>query len=154
MKGYRLTKTKHPDGLSVVGAAAVGGRFNSIGTKVLYLGESTAIAMLEVRVHSPDRMPPDRLLHTIELPDNSVRTPEELGLTLPSDWGVIPAPTSAALFGDTWVKSGASLALRVPSAIAPLSYNYIVNAEHPDYAKLVVVATQRITLDARLWPPM
>ena len=39
------------------GAAAVGGRWNSVGRPVIYLADSLALAQLEKRVHTPLRPP-------------------------------------------------------------------------------------------------
>jgi len=40
-------------------------------------------------------------------------------------------------FGDEWVLSRRSVALRVPSAVAPASYNYLLNPDHPDFESAV-----------------
>ena len=36
-------------------------------------------------------------------------------------------------YGDGWVEEGRSLALKVPSVVLPLSYNYLVNPKHPAF---------------------
>jgi RES domain-containing protein len=48
-----------------------------------------------------------------------------------------PAPQETADFGDAWIESGASLALAVPSIIVPMSWNYLLNNEHPAFANMV-----------------
>lgn len=40
-------------------------------------------------------------------------------------------------FGDAWVESGLSVALRVPSVAAPASYNYLLNPDHPEFPEAV-----------------
>ncbi len=36
-------------------------------------------------------------------------------------------------YGDLWVEEGRSLALKVPSVVLPMSYNYLVNPQHPAF---------------------
>jgi len=40
-------------------------------------------------------------------------------------------------YGDAWAHSNVSAVLRVPSAVSPFSYNYLLNLDHPDFDKLV-----------------
>jgi RES domain-containing protein len=40
-------------------------------------------------------------------------------------------------FGDEWVVSRRSVALRVPSVAAPASYNYLLNPDHPEFEDVV-----------------
>ena len=50
------------------GAAAVGGRWNSVGSMVIYLADSLALAQLEKRVHTPMRPPRDMVAVEVSLP--------------------------------------------------------------------------------------
>jgi RES domain-containing protein len=53
--------------------------------------------------------------------------------------------------GDRWLEAGESALLWVPSAVAPESWNVLVNALHPD-ARLVAIAwTRRVAYDRRLF---
>lgn len=55
---------------------------------------------------------------------------------LPDDWRVEPASTSTAEIGDNWLEDRSSLALAVPSVVAPRETNYLINPEHPDFQAL------------------
>src|ERR1700681_4127528 len=51
---WRLAKAKYREGaLDGVGSALGGGRWNSVGTPVIYCAATLALAVLEVRVHIP-----------------------------------------------------------------------------------------------------
>src|SRR5262249_51241040 len=68
-------------------------------------------------------------------PDFSPRTPHAITRTI----------------GDEWLQRAHSPALSVPSAIVPAERNYILNPEHPQFAKLSWEAQAPISLDNRLW---
>lgn len=53
--------------------------------------------------------------------------------------------------GDDWIASRSSVALRVPSVVIPLSYNYLLNPNHPDfYAGVRLEAHGSLAFDARV----
>ncbi len=54
--------------------------------------------------------------------------------------------------GDTWVATRTSLALQVPSAVAPHHVNYLLNPAHPDFPTLTIAAPEPFALDPRLLP--
>ena len=39
-------------------------------------------------------------------------------------------------YGDAWVREARSVALRVPSVVAPESFNVLLNPDHPDFLKV------------------
>ena len=52
--------------------------------------------------------------------------------------------------GNAWLKSRRSALARVPSAILPNTFNYLLNPLHPDAARLTIADTQKAILDPRL----
>ena len=52
--------------------------------------------------------------------------------------------------GDHWVAGAASAVLRLPSAIVPNEWNYLLNPAHPDFAKITIGPKQHIQIDPRL----
>jgi RES domain-containing protein len=44
------------------------------------------------------------------------------------------------------VRSGEAVALRIPSALSPVEYNYLLNPAHPEYASIIRDA---VTVDFR-----
>jgi RES domain-containing protein len=53
--------------------------------------------------------------------------------------------------GDAWLVSRESPLARVPSAIAPHTWNYLLNPEHPDAKKIEVAEVVRERFDNRLF---
>lgn len=135
------------------GAAAVGGRWNSVGKPVIYLADSLALAQLEKRVHTPLRPPRDLVAVEVTLPAALVAAAETVeppeGWDAPNvDWSV--GSTVSQRTGDEWLARGTSLLLRVPSVVVPVGWNYLLNPAHPGARRLV---TRRIGYqpDQRLW---
>ena len=119
-----------------------------MGRRVVYLAESPAAAMLEVLVHLKEReegLPRIYTLLRIEaLDDLAVK---QLNAIAPTDWKERPDYTRN--LGDAWLASLETPLARVPSAIIPRTWNYLLNPEHPD-AKQVVFAWLR-TMEQRSW---
>jgi RES domain-containing protein len=135
------------------GAAVVGGRWNSVGSGVIYLSDSVALAQLEKRVHTPHRPPAGLILVEVTLPATLVAAAATIAP--PADWDAPNLDWSVGrrasqTAGDDWLAEGAALLLRIPSVVVPVGWNYLLNPRHRDIKK---VATRRIayTPDARLW---
>lgn len=135
------------------GAAAAGGRWNSVGRPVIYLADSLALAQLEKRVHTPMRPPRDLVAVEVTLPAAALaaavtlRAPE--GWDADNvDWSVGSVDSQRA--GDDWLAGAETLLLRVPSVVVPVGWNYLLNPAHVDARR---VATRRIPHrpDPRLW---
>ena len=150
MRLWRLVKTKYAstpfDG---EGARTYGARWSSPGTRVAYASSNSALAVLEVLVHlRSGTVLPSYSLIAATLPDSLV---EDLPASaLPNRWSSSPVPPEVQAVGDAWVRSGRSLALRVPSAVVQGSSNVLINPEHRDFARFKVVSVDRFGFDKRL----
>lgn len=77
---------------------------------------------------------------------------------LPQDWDRKPAPPdwhapplkATQLIGSDWVQRRASLLLKVPSAVVPGEYNYLLNPAHESFDVAKIGSPQRFTFDERL----
>ena len=154
MKVYRLSRKKYSEELSGKGAAIVGGRWNSRGTQIIYTAQSRALALAEVAVHlTVATLPNDFMMVEIELPDDisiAVLDPEEL----PKRWNVFPYNLQTQNFGDTFVKESQNAVLRVPSAVVPGDYNFLINPAHPEIRKIKISKIEGFPLDNRLFNSM
>lgn len=130
------------------GARRAGGRFNSIGTPVVYVAESLALAMLEVAVHLPSyRSLFERVAIPVRLDERHVADVGEL----PDGWNATPIPPIVQVVGDRWQRSGRSLVLRAPSVIVPRAFNYVINPAHPSFPVIEIGEPEPIDIDARLF---
>lgn len=55
---------------------------------------------------------------------------------LPREWQTYPAPGRLKDLGTDWIRSGASPALAVPSAVIPREWNLLLHLTHPDFPKI------------------
>ncbi|MEJ7760596.1 MAG: RES family NAD+ phosphorylase [Gemmatimonadaceae bacterium] len=150
MRLWRLVKTRYAaTAFDGEGARLHGARWNGVGVRVAYAADSSALAVLEVLVHlGKVSVLPSYSLVTGNLPSSLMEDLEES--TLPAGWNASPVPPAVQSMGDAWIRSGRSLALRVPSAIVQGSYSVLINPAHPDVGQFIVDAATPYSFDARL----
>ena len=121
-------------------------RWNSADTQVAYGGEHLALSALELLTYWGN-YPSMRgyQLFTLELQASEV---EEVLLRQP---GIDPRDyRQTRRYGDAWVEKGRSLALKVPSVVIPMSYNYLINPQHPSFDPDRVVAHGAFAYEERI----
>ena len=145
------TRDFRAEDLSGGGAAKVGGRWNSPGKAVVYTSRSVALAYLESLAHLGRKVPRNRFLVRIAVPDKVWdRALWAREKELPRTWRAEPAGISGMQFGDKWLTSGRSALLCLPSVIVPEDTNVLINPDHPD-ARLIRARVERQLLyDPRL----
>ena len=137
---YRLVKRQYQDtAFDGEGARLYGGRWNSPGRACVYVASSESLALLEIMVHLESyRLLDAYALLRLTLPAESIlRVGAE---DLPDNWQEAPAPAETAELGDGWLTSGQSLALALPSVVAPREFNYMHNPGHPLFDPIVAAA--------------
>ncbi len=118
---------------------------------MIYASENLSLAALEMFVHvAPGLLPIDLVSISAVLPD-SVSSEEIDRTSLPADWRQYPASSELKQMGVDWLMSGASLTLRVPSAINPLEVNVLLNPSHPQIQELAIQAPEPFHFDSRLF---
>ena len=150
MEVFRLSRKKYSRYLSGDGAAIGGGRWNSIGTELVYTASNRSLAMAEVAVHlALPAVPEDFLMLKIGIPDDvSVQTVKDEDL--PIDWRVFPYSSSSQIIGDRFVIQGKDLVLRVPSAVTRGDYNLLINPRHREFQRVRIVDREEFPFDRRL----
>lgn len=148
--GWRLLKTRFAhDAFSGEGARLFGGRWNSPGVAMVYLGESISLATLEILVHLQATAPLDAY-SLISVDYDSSYLTEVDAASLPPSWADSPPPVEAQQLGDAWVAGAGSLLLRIPSAIVPGEHNLLLNPAHPDFVRIRVSSPRPFRFDPRL----
>lgn len=70
---------------------------------------------------------------------------------LPKNWRKFEAYSKLQEIGSDWISSKETLILKVPSAVIPQEYNYVINTEHPDFKEnVLLVRTENYFWDERL----
>ncbi len=133
------------------GAKIYGGRWNSIGTEVVYTSSSLALAALELLVHLGAKASPvSYIAIPVDIPDGLLIDKVNKN-ELPSNWRDDPPPIILANVGDRWISSGGSAVLQLPSAIINEEYNYLLSPNHQDFAQLIIGAAREFQFDSRLF---
>ncbi|GAB3978140.1 RES family NAD+ phosphorylase [Spirosoma terrae] len=144
---YRITKAVYADRLVASGGAA---RWNSRGQFVLYTAATRALACLENVVHrSGEGLQETFRVMVIDVLDAIFVETITLD-TLPADWFDFNQYDSCQRLGSEWLRSGRSAVLRVPSAIIPNEWNYLLNPAHPDFPRIQLIRTEPFLFDPRI----
>jgi RES domain-containing protein len=147
-RAYRIADRRHKifDGQ---GAETFGGRWNSPGRRVIYAAESYAGAMLEVLVNANiGRMPKHH--GWIEILIGEDVSVEEVDARKIRRWDA-PDQRASRSFGDKWYDQGRSTVLIVPSTVARVERNVVINQNHPEFRKLRATKPKPVVWDERLF---
>lgn len=131
-----------------MGSTLAPGRWNTPGSPVIYSAEHYSTALLEKLVHGSGRLPPNQ--HYIEITVPRGVTYEVFSQPALPGWDSIPATTSK-VFGETWCKERRSAILIVPSVVARLDHNVLINPAHPEFSTITVSLHQPVYWDRRLF---
>ncbi len=153
MKVYRVERAKYLKmTLSGHGAAMTKGfRWNSLNTRLVYTSDSRALATLEVTAHldMAEDLPNDRYYVEIEIPQE-IKIQEITKADLPRNWDAKPPNHATQVIGDSFVLASEAAVLKVPSAIVPFEFNYLINPLHPDAKRIKVTSKTPMKFDHRL----
>ena len=149
---WRLCAAKYgASAFSGEGARLYGGRWSPAGIPVVYAAESRALAVVEVLANVDDA---ETLFDVAwvfvraEVPDELVEKPSRF----PASWRQFPHPAETQAVGTEWARSERSVALRLPSAVVPGEFNYLLNPTHPDFKRVKIGRSEPFTFDPRLSP--
>ena len=130
------------------GARLFGGRWNHVGTAVVYTASARSLAMLELLAHAnPQYLAKPFMVIPVDFDEDQVELVG--GYTLPDGWNAHPARNVTKDMGSRWAASKRSLALAVPSALVPQERNYLLNPRHPEFADVAIGAAEHLHIDER-----
>ena len=143
----------HEDFLDVAfsgeGARLAGGRWNSEGVSVVYTAATLSLALLEIIVHLEIKS----VLNFFKV--IPITFEEQWIQTIPRDelpllWHATPPCFATKAIGNVWSKEAPFPILRVPSAVVPQEFNYLMNPNHPDFSALQIGIPIDLPLDPRI----
>jgi RES domain-containing protein len=138
-----------PMAFSGEGSFVDGGRWNPPGVRVVYCSESRSLAALEVLANARDNLfagPRHWFVISMEIPTLHVEHPS----SIPEDWRLCPYSPATQAFGANWIREGRKAVLRVPSAMVPGEFNFMLNPAHPDFRHLKPGKPEPFFFDPRL----
>lgn len=151
MRVFRLTKLKYSAALDGKGAAKSGNRWNSKGTEIIYTSASRALAMAEVAVHlTLATLPSGYVMMEIEIPEDLLIKHLDLN-DIGDDWKNHPPNTSTQKTGDKFIDDFEYCMLKVPSAVVPGDFNYLINPHHKDFNRISLSGITEFPFDIRLF---
>jgi RES domain-containing protein len=106
--------------------------------------------MLKKLAHGSGVLPPNQHWIKITIPNGITYEPFSVA-HMPS-WAD-PSATEAEAYGAAWQASKRTLLLLVPSVVARIEYNFVLNPEHPEYPKVTYGLPQPCWWDSRLFAP-
>ncbi|MBV9962651.1 MAG: RES family NAD+ phosphorylase [Parafilimonas sp.] len=125
-------------------------RWCSGGRKVIYTSSSVALACLEnVIRRSGSGFSEDFRTIFYNIPD-SIPIEEVKLKNLTNNWRLQSSYYYCQLIGNKWYDSKESLVLKVPSAIIPDEYNYIIKTTSPKINRITIKDVKPFVPDVRL----
>jgi RES domain-containing protein len=148
---WRLVNRRNADqAFSGAGAKRHGGRRNPKGTAVVSPSATLSLAALEIMVHAVSyQVLRGYVAFPVEFPVTLLAEVNDFE-SLPLNWREDPPPPKLGEIGKAWVRNQSSLALKVPSAIIPREFNYLLNPQHPDFGALGIHPQEPFEFDERL----
>ena len=131
------------------GSVRAPGRWNDADSPVIYAADTYSGAMLEKLAHGSGELPANQ--HFIEIPlpagisyevvtKDSLRGWQSADCTVPKQYGA------------DWVRQKRSLVLFVPSYVARMEENILINPAHPQFPTLEPSRETPVWWDERLFP--
>lgn len=115
---------------------------------MIYTSEHYSTAMLEKLAHGSGSLPPNQ--HFIEITIPNGLSYEFLNPAHLPGWDDISGAASKA-YGDAWCREGRSAILIVPSVVARLERNILINPAHAEFARITHDLHQPVWWDSRLF---
>ena len=149
MEVFRINSEKYSQ---VLTASGTENRWNKSGEFVIYTGSSRSLATLELVVHRSAIVPTmNYKVMIIHIPDDPSLVQQIQISNLIPNWRLKTGYPKLQAIGSNWYKNQLSLILKVPSAIIPLEFNFIINTKHRDFGKIVLSEVEDYFWDIRLF---
>ena len=150
--GWRLSKRRYAEAaFTGEGPRLYGGRWNSVGTPLVYTSLSLSLAVLEVFVHMEIVTEPDDYVYvSVELGVEQAQAERVSLERLPADWTRVEHPELKAI-GDAWARSLRCPVLLVPSVVVEGEWNALINPSHPASKQMKRAEPKPYRFDERMF---
>lgn len=146
---YRICKERYANDLSGEGAKRFGGRWNKIGTPLVYTSCFASLAVLELMVHfSRNEIRFPFVISCMEVDAQYAILEERL---LPQNWKQLHQNSVLHGITNDWIVQNKTVALKVPSAILPIEQNVLLNPLHHDFKKVKIKWQRKFFFDERFF---
>ena len=141
-----------PDGaypiFDATGSRLFPGRWNTPASPMIYASEHYSTAMLEKLVHGSGDLPPNQ--HFVEVTIPAGAAYEMFSEPHNPGWDA-PAGTASKAYGEAWLLENRSAILIVPSVVARMERNILINPAHADFRKISAGLHRPVWWDDRLF---
>ena len=124
------------------------GRWNTPASPMIYASQNYSTAMLEKLVHGSGSLPPNQ--HFIRITIDPGVSYEMFSEPHHPGWDRADMSVSKP-FGETWLQQARSAILLVPSVVARMEHNVLINPAHPDAGHIQASLHQPVWWDGRLF---
>jgi len=140
----------HRNYVAQLTASGANGRWASAGKPVIYCAENIPLAFLENMVRRQGvGFNHDFRIACIEIPDDlMMSTISESDLD--PDWRDPYDYSHCQPLGNKWFDDFRMPVLKVPSAVMPESFNYVINTRHPEFKRIKLIAVTDLVPDIRI----
>jgi len=142
-----------PDGAYPIfdagGSKLYPGRWNTPASPMIYASEHYSTAMLEKLVHGSGSLPPNQ--HFVTITIEAGVTCEMFPDAANPGWDRADMAVSKP-YGEAWLQAGRSAILIVPSVVARMERNVLINPAHADFGRIRRDLPQPVWWDSRLFP--
>jgi RES domain-containing protein len=131
------------------GGLIASGRWHTRGVPIVYLAESPTAALLENLVHleiSERKVPEIYTLLEVAVPDDLAVYNIRPAI---ADWRQNQHLTRE--LGNAWLAARETLLAKVPSAVAPRTWNFLLNPAHDASARVRIASVSKQRFDTRLF---
>lgn len=150
MEVFRISAEKFAQALHASGSS---NRWNKDNQFVIYTGQSRSLSTLELLVHQNSIPAAKSRMMVISVADDEKYYSTLKIKDLPANWRDVSAYPDLQDLGSDWYLRNKSLVLKVPSAIVPQEFNYLINTRHPDFSAKTIslVRTEDYFWEKRLF---